>query len=1286
MPLDEDNSLPVSPTTQQLFSATSADTRSGTQRFVDQVTGAFTRENTVGSLLNYEAPPDADLPSIDPLRAALFNPDDYLTETEKLYGDRFTRANSPQDIDFIRKRIEGEEVVRQAVRSGPLAEWFINTVASVADPTSLLPVAGPWLKGGKVASGAMSALTVGTSAAAGVAVQEGLLQQTQYTRTAEESVASILSGLVFGGVLGTVAGAALAKSSPKAAAALQADLKGEATQVLRAAGLGDMPIPRGGLMDTTAVGRFLSTDVSPRWTIPRNDIVVAADKDILNHISEVQPTKVDAVTKAMTEVEILGEQIARLEADQTLFVRPGQIKDKPTLDLIAAPEKEGTPEALARVEQIKEGATPAMVLDRLYRQMDEATDAWQAAEDALAKEVAKAKEAFKALDEQFGAEEVIKANTDIAQHYADLKAAIEAGKDPLKLHPTPNVMDWLAGIAQYPGREKAKLEPGGPKVDAEAAAAVAKEVAPQSLSAASAGHLPSIGSRLRSTFGMAKLSASFKKFGMASPAVELAMSRFETSRMAIQKLANTGMVTNDHWAGYRGPDDLATEVKVLGDPAIMQSEKILRAAWSDQKTAAKAGDLPQMSQLDFYKEIFNGSIASTNPHAKKAAEQLKIIEKRFADWATEYGVGVFKDPAKAAANAAKSKRMWMRVWASAMIERNPLGFKALAKDYVVRTWTGKPNEILDVADEVADNIMFQILGMPADRLPTDITIKVPEARGSSRARTFDIPDDWVTLDGKYSVADFTDRNIANVMARYIRTMSADIAYQKILGGDDGMEVIRNSLKAEATDQIKALGGEKDAALLKVIKAAENADDLEKAIADLEKQEAKINKKFGKQSMAISRDMMREMRVIEELTHRIRGTSAAPVNPAYDGIRRVSKMARDYNVFRVMGSAVASQLPDIGGTIMAEGLGRTFGTIFGDMLTGFKGMKIGIAEAQRGGNAIDMYAAGRMGQIADLSEQYTRQTNAEIISGTFAHKSLMLFGVSPWTVGAKGLSSLLSGDSILRGAKAIVEGKPLSPSARARLAANGIDEEMAKRIMAEEANFYRHGKLLVSQAEAWKDTKAADAFTRALVRRVDNQVISPTAADRPLWQQTEIGKPLTQFQAFGWAAHHRILLAGLQYRDADILSGMVAMVGLGMMATVLRDITSKGEIDKKRTTAQWIKEGVDRSGIVARFMETDNVFDKLSGGQGVVRRLTGEEASRFAGTGALDRLLGPTGGLVSDISKASSGVLRGDVTGADVHSVRRTVPWQNAIYFNYLLNSFEERLTDHYGLQPRQQPR
>lgn len=1281
MPLDEENSLPVSPVTKQFFSDPNPDVRSGTQRFVDQVTGAFTRENIVGSLLNYESPPDAYLPSSDPLRAALFNPDEYLTETEKLYGDRFTRANSPQDIDFIRKQIEGEEVVRQAVRSGPLAEWFVNTVASVADPTSLLPVAGPWLKGGRAASAAMSALTVGTSAAAGVAAQEGILQATQYTRTAEESVASILSGLVFGGVLGTVAGAALAKSSPKAAMTLHADLTGEATQVLRAAGLGDMPIPRGGLMDTTAVGRFLSTDVEPRWSIPRNETVVAADTDILNHISEVKPALVTNVTKAMADVEALGERISFLEADPALFVRPANIKDKATLDLIATLEKEGTPEALARVEQIKEGATPAVTLDRLYKQMDEATDAWQAAEDALAKQVAQTKEAFKELDAQFGPVEYAKANTDIANHYADLKAAIEVGKDPLKLHPTPNIMDWLNGIAQYPGREKApkSMEPGGAKVDEEAVAKVAEEVAPQSLSAARADHLPTIGNRLRSTLGMAKLSAYFKKFGFAAPAVELAMSRFETSRLAIQKLANTGLTTNDHWAGARGPDDLATEVKVLGDPAIMNTEKILKAAWSDQKTAAKAGDVAPMSQLQFYQEIFNGSIASANPHAKKAADALKVIEKQFADLATEYGVGVFKDPEKAAANAAKSKRAWMRSWMSTKIEADPLGFKALVKDYITRTWKGNTNAILDAADDVADNIKFQILGMPADRLPSEIKVNVPEARGSTKARTFDIPDDWRTLDGKYSVADFTDRNIANVMARYIRTMSADIAYHKILGGDEGMEVIRNSLKAEATDQIKALGGEKDAALLKAIEGAENADDLEKATA-------KLDKKFGKQSTAIYRDLERELRVIEELTHRIRGTSPDRVNPGYEGIKRVSKMARDYNVIRVMGSAVASQLPDVGGTVMAEGLGRTFGTIFADMITGFRGMKIGIAEAQRGGNAIDMYSAGRMGQIADLSEQYTRQTNAEIISGQFAHKSLILFGVSPWTVAAKGYASLLGGDSILRGAKALAEGGKLSDSARARLAAAGIDEEMAVRIMAEQDNFHKQGNLLVSQAETWKDTGAADAFTRALTRRVDSSVISPTAADRPLWMQTELGKPLTQFQAFGWAAHQRILLAGLQYRDADILAGAVSMVGLGIMATVLRDIAGKGEVDKKRTTAQWIKEGVDRSGIVSRFMETDNLFDKLSGGHGLVRKLTGEEASRFAGTGALDRLLGPTGGLVSDLSKAGAGAITKDFTGADLHSIRRMGPWQNAIYFNYLLNRTEERLVDYYGLQPRQTPR
>jgi hypothetical protein len=85
---------------------------------------------------------------------------------------------------------------------------------------------------------------------------------------------------------------------------------------------------------------------------------------------------------------------------------------------------------------------------------------------------------------------------------------------------------------------------------------------------------------------------------------------------------------------------------------------------------------------------------------------------------------------------------------------------------------------------------------------------------------------------------------------------------------------------------------------------------------------------------------RDLNTLEELIHRVRGTDPHPQDPRYAGARSVGKMARDYNVVRVMGSSLISQLPDLGRLAMTEGVIRGFGSIIGDLTDGFKTFKIG----------------------------------------------------------------------------------------------------------------------------------------------------------------------------------------------------------------------------------------------------------------------------------------------------------------------------------------------------------
>ena len=1264
MPFEPDVA-PVDPATIARFNQPEGLDPSLMGRLGKQMDAAFRTENVVGSALSQETLPDAGLAQTDVLAAALFNKEDFLRPEEKGYSDRFNDANSLADMEAIRRQVKNENDARLAMADGPLPEWLAGTIAAVADPTIFLPIAGPLVRGGRLAATAGSALTVGGSAAGGAGAQELILQGTQRTRTIEESAASVVGAFMLGGILGSAAGTLgrrQYREFAKAVEGTRTQLQSDITTTLRAAGLGELPPPRSGLMDTTAVGRFLEADGSPNFTLPKSRIIQAADRDILNYVGDIAPKRLDDVSKAMATVEALQDRIAKLEADPLLFVTRAapDIRDKPTLDLLAVLDKSGKPEDAAKAAQIREGAQPAVTLNRLYDQMNEATAEWERAQSRLDKEVKRTKDTLAEIEANLGPKERAQVGLQLSELQEKFLKAIEEGKDPLSLYPKGDPMDWLRGFARFPtdGKPKSNLvKPGeAPKKPESAGAAAVGEHAPAS----------SFLSRLRSSFKVAEITAQLSKVGLAAPALYMATSMFEGSRRAINRIVSTGLMLEDHYRGARSPDDFHTEVKILGGPSMMQVQRIADTAWSDYKSAMKMEpSTPKLTRGQLYQEIATAMTRNDEgPHdiISNAAKAYRVIDKHFADLATQWEVGVFKNP-EAVAKANKDRSHLQRVWHMEKMRANPVGFKELAKDWFLRANAEKGADVQEFADEVAESIYHKIMGSSDGRLPPEI--KIAEGRGSAKERTFKIPDDWRTADGRYRTSDFVDRNIINVMSRYVRTMSADIAYQKILGGDEGVEVMRKEIKAEASDMLAALSAKADEKMGREGKPVDTS----------------------KEATRITKMLERDLNTLEELIHRVRGTDPHPQDPRYAGARSVGKMARDYNVVRVMGSSLISQIPDLGRLAMTEGVIRGFGSIIGDFTDGFKMLKIGIKDGQRVGTVDDMMMGGRAGAIADMSEQYTRQSKAEMFSGMIAHKALMLFGISPWNTWVKGRASYLGADTLLRGAEALATGKPLSETRAAILHQLGIGKYEAELIHGQREHWYEPSRgFLTSAADKWTNVEAQNAFDRALLRYVDGHVITPNAADKPLWTQGEVGKMLTQFQSFGFAAHQRILVAGLQQRDANTLSSIMAMVGLGVTATAIRDLVRDGKVDDKRSASAWVREGVDRSGVLARMMELDAMGDKVSGGHGLAKTLTGEQPSRFAARSLVGQFGGPTAGLVDGVGKALSGAANDRFTGSDLHSIRVLSPLQNFIGTKALFDKVEENLVNQYGLPPRQTAR
>lgn len=155
---------------------------------------------------------------------------------------------------------------------------------------------------------------------------------------------------------------------------------------------------------------------------------------------------------------------------------------------------------------------------------------------------------------------------------------------------------------------------------------------------------------------------------------------------------------------------------------------------------------------------------------------------------------------------------------------------------------------------------------------------------------------------------------------------------------------------------------------------------------------------------------------------------------------------------------------------------------------------------------------------------------------------------------------------------------------------------------------------------------------------------------------------------------RILLSGLQQRDAAALSGAVLSVGLGMGVYALKTMQYGGELSDDPT--QWLVEGVDRSSLFGWLMDMNNTAEK------VVRDLLGIPGgvSRYQSRNWVGAMAGPSFGLLTDVTVVTSSAISGDWRDSDTRAIRRILPYQNLFYLRGLFDAVEDGLNQGLGVR------
>jgi len=532
---------------------------------------------------------------------------------------------------------------------------------------------------------------------------------------------------------------------------------------------------------------------------------------------------------------------------------------------------------------------------------------------------------------------------------------------------------------------------------------------------------------------------------------------------------------------------------------------------------------------------------------------------------------------------------------------------------------------------IADEVIDTILGSPGGR-----TLYKTHA-GPLHERTLKIPDLFIDKRGQ-KFESYLENDVERVMRYYTRTMVPEIEITREFGD---LELSR------ATQKIK---------------------DEATAIAERTPQD-KRGKVYEKANSHI--------RDLQNISDRLRGLYGLPEDPTAFAPRAI-RTVKQINLLRLLGGMTLSAIPDVFRLMMVHGAPRQLDSMF-RMVKNMKAVKLSFEEAKLAGTAADMVLDTRVAAIADIGEEFSSlnrfEKGVDALTSQFGVISLM----APWNAFVKQWAGLVTQSRLLEMVSQLKAGRSLPKKEINKLASGGIDEGTALRIAEQ---FDKHGRIedgvYIANTNAWDDRIAKDAFRSAVVRDIDRIIVTP-GQDRPLFASQQFGSLVLQFKSFAISSVQRTLMSSLQQRDMAVLMGLFGSLGAGVVVEYLKAFVNDKPLPK--TADQWVIAAIDRAGVTGWLFDANHLLERVTRGNIGFSAVTGKTVSRYASRNIADAILGPSAGLMKDISSSIGATFDGEFSEADFRALRRTIPLQNLLYFSWLLKRYEKDIQAGLGLAP-----
>jgi hypothetical protein len=434
---------------------------------------------------------------------------------------------------------------------------------------------------------------------------------------------------------------------------------------------------------------------------------------------------------------------------------------------------------------------------------------------------------------------------------------------------------------------------------------------------------------------------------------------------------------------------------------------------------------------------------------------------------------------------------------------------------------------------------------------------------------------------------------------------------------------------------------------------------------------------AKQRAKLIERQKRDEQIIKALRDRLLGTYA--VNNKYQGLKSIARIARSMNLLAQGGQFMISSIPDVGMSVIRNGLIRTVGSLASAAFDP-KAFRMAARELKMSGAASEMALNTRMLEVMDLGSDASvvaagrTETFVKGVAGGFGKVSML----TPWNHWWKQFAGVTFQTRLISVIDDIAMGRRVSKRDLRDLSQVRISEGMARRMarqLQDPNGSKSQGGISWAETRNWTDDEARRTFRSALGQMIDNTILTPGIGDRPLFMSEEWGKTMFQYKTFALSATSRLMAtAAQQLRAGDMaaVNGLLIMISAGALVEQIKRAIAGRE--QETDPVKMFLAGLDRSGSIGIMGEPFNIASKL--GFGIVDG--GPLSSRYAARNVLSSMLGPTAGLVESGLRLTSATREGFSEG-DVHAARKLIPYQNIFYWRFLFDKMEEAFNDAAGI-------